>query len=85
MPYTQRITKTGDPRKNQTDIQFMKTNTIKVIATTLAVGLVAGLGSTKVTGDYVTGVAVTVGYLVVAAVVALTVADYRREQRNYIA
>jgi hypothetical protein len=63
----------------------MKTNTIKVIATTVAVGLVAGLSSTKVTGDYVTGVAVTVGYLAVAALVALTVADYRRDQRTYTA
>lgn len=63
----------------------MKTNTIKVIATTVAVGLVAGLSSTKVTGDYVTGVTVTVGYLVVAALVALAMADYRRDQRTYTA
>jgi hypothetical protein len=61
----------------------MKTNTIKVIASTVAVGLVAGLSSTKVTGDYLTGVAVAVGYLAVAALVALTVADYRRDQRTY--
>jgi hypothetical protein len=69
--------------KNQTDIKFMKTNTIQVITTTVAAGLVAGVGSTKVTGDYVTGVAVTVGYFVVAALVALVVADYRRNQRSY--
>lgn len=63
----------------------MKTNTIQVIATTVAVGLVAGVSSTKVTGDYVTGVAVTIGYLVVAALVALAATDYRRNQRNYTA
>ena len=85
MPYTQRVTKNRWPKKNQTDIKFMKTNTIQVITAVVATGLVAGLSSTKVTGDYVTGVAVTVGYLVVAAVVALAVADYRRNQLTYTA
>jgi hypothetical protein len=75
--------KTGDPTKTKEDIKFMKTNTIQIIATTVAAGLVAGVGSTKVTGDYVTGVAITVGYFMVAALVALVVVDYRRNQRTY--
>jgi hypothetical protein len=62
----------------------MKTNTIQAITTTVAAGLIAGFGSTKVTGDYLTGIAVTVGYLAVAALVALAVADYRRN-RTYTA
>lgn len=63
----------------------MKTNTIQVITTTLAVALIAGFGSTKVTGDYVTGVAVAVGYLAVAALVAMAASDYRGSQRDYAA
>lgn len=58
----------------------MKTNTIQAIITTVAAGLIAGFGSTKVTGNYLTGIAVTVGYLAVAALVALAVADYRRNR-----
>lgn len=63
----------------------MKTNTIQVITTTLAVALIAGFGSTKVTGDYVTGVAVAVGYLAVATLVAMAASDYRGSQRDYAA
>lgn len=65
--------------KTQTDINFMKTNTIQVITTTVAVALVAGFGSTKLTGDYLTGVTVSVAYLAVAALVAMAAADYRRQ------
>lgn len=61
----------------------MKTNTIQVITTTVVAGLVAGFGSTKLTGDYLTGIAVTVGYLAVAALVAVAAVDYRRGQRDY--
>ncbi|HEY8993620.1 MAG TPA: hypothetical protein VIM71_02960 [Lacunisphaera sp.] len=63
----------------------MKTNIIPVITTTLTVALVAGFGATKVTGDYVTGLAVAVGYLAVAAVVAMAASDYRGSQRDYAA
>ena len=61
----------------------MKTNTIQVITTTVVAGLVAGFGSTKLSGDYLTGIAVTVGYLAVAALVAVAAVDYRRGQRDY--
>lgn len=63
----------------------MKTNTIQVIATTAAVALIVGFGSTKMTGDYVTGIAVGVSYLAVAALVAMAASDYRGSQRNYAA
>jgi hypothetical protein len=63
----------------------MKTNTIQVIATTFAVAVLAGFGSTKVTGNYLTGVAVAVGYLAVAALVAMAASDYRGSQRDYAA
>ena len=63
----------------------MKTNTIQVITATLAVAVIAGFGSTKVTGDYLTGVAVAVGYLAVAALVAMAASDYRGSQRDYAA
>lgn len=62
----------------------MKTNTIQAIITAVTVGFFAGFASTKITGDYLTGIAVTVGYLAVAALVALAAADYRR-QRSYTA
>lgn len=63
----------------------MKTNTIQLITTTLAVAIVAGLASTKVTGDYVAGAAVGVAYLAVAALVAMAASDYRGSQRDYTA
>lgn len=60
----------------------MKTNTIQTIISGVVAGIVAGIGSTKLTGNFAAGLAITVGYLVVAALVAFAVADYRR-QRSY--
>ncbi len=57
----------------------MKTNTTQVITTAAATGFIAGVGSTQITGDFMTGIAVTVGYLAVAALVFLIAADYRRQ------
>lgn len=57
----------------------MKTNTIQIISTAAATGFIAGVASTQITGDFMTGIAVTVGYLAVAALVILTAADYRRQ------
>ncbi|MFZ5497381.1 MAG: hypothetical protein ACOZE5_18850 [Verrucomicrobiota bacterium] len=62
----------------------MKTNTIQIILSALTVGLFAGFASTRITGDFLTGAAVAVGYIAVAALVALAAADYRR-QRTYTA
>jgi hypothetical protein len=59
----------------------MKTNTIQII-TNVAAAAIAGFGITNIAGDFAVGVAVAVGYLAVAALVALTAADYRR-QRTY--
>jgi hypothetical protein len=63
----------------------MKTNTLQVLTTTIAVAVIAGLGGTKVTGNYVTGIAVAVSYLAVAALVAMAASDYRGSQRSYTA
>lgn len=57
----------------------MKTKMIQIISAAAATGLFVGVASTQITGDYMTGIAVTVGYLAVAALVILTVADYRRQ------
>ena len=61
----------------------MKTNTIQAITITLALATIAGLSGTKVTGNYLTGVAVAVSYLAVATVVAMAASDYRGSQRSY--
>jgi hypothetical protein len=63
----------------------MKTNTLQVLTTTVAVAAIAGFGGTKVTGNYMTGIALAVSYLAVAALVAMAASDYRGNQRNYTA
>lgn len=63
----------------------MKNNTIQAIIATIALGAIVGFSGTKITGDYLTGVAVTVAYLAVAAVVAMAASDYRGSQRSYTA
>jgi hypothetical protein len=83
MPYSWRITRTGDQAKNLTDIKFMKTNTIQVITTTVAIAFAAGFVGTTVTGNYLTGVGVAVAYLTVAALVAIAASDYRGSQRAF--
>lgn len=63
----------------------MKTNTIQAIIATVAVGILLGIGSTKVTGDYLAGLTASLGYMTVAALVAMANIDYRRSQRDYTA
>jgi hypothetical protein len=63
----------------------MNKNTIQVITAAIATGAIIGFGSTKLTGDYVLGAAVAIGYLTVAALVALGNIDNRRSQRTYSA
>ena len=75
--------KEGGFKKPTTDYKFMKTNTIQAIIAAVAAGIVIGLASTKLTGDYVAGLTATLGYLTVGAVVALANIDYRRSQRSY--
>ena len=63
----------------------MNTNTIQVIATTVAVGLIAGFAGTEVTGNLLTGVAIGVSYLTVAALIAMAASDYRSGPKAYFA
>lgn len=77
--------RTGDQAKQPNQLYFMKTNIIQVVTMIFATAFVAGVGGTKVTGDYLTGIAIAVSYLTVAAVVAMAAADYRGSQRAYFA
>lgn len=61
----------------------MKANMIQAVAATVFTGILAGVISSQLTNDYLTAIAVTVGYLAVGALVALIAADYRRNQRGY--
>ncbi len=61
----------------------MKANMIQALAATVFTGILAGVISSQLTSDYLTAIAVTVGYLAVGALVALIAADYRRNQRGY--
>jgi len=63
----------------------MKTNTIKVITASVAAGILAGFGATKVSGDSIIGIAVTVSYLAVVAVIAIAASDYRSSAKPYFA
>jgi len=62
----------------------MKTNTIAII-TSIAIGLVAGFGATRVTGDSILGIAVIVSSLAVAALFVIAAADYRSGSKPYFA
>jgi hypothetical protein len=77
--------KTGANNPKATDLNFMNKNTIQVISAALATGALIGFGSTKLTGDYVIGASAVIGYLTVAALVALGNIDSRRSERNYTA
>lgn len=63
----------------------MKNNMIQTATATAFTGILVGVISSQLTSDYLTSIAVTVGYLAVGALVALISADYRRNQRGYSA
>ena len=63
----------------------MNTNTIQVITTTIAVGLIAGFVGLEATGSILTGVAIGVSYLTVAALIAMAASDYRSGRKAYFA
>jgi len=63
----------------------MKTNTIQAIITSVAIGVVAGFGATRVSGDSVVGIAVTISFLAVAALFVIAAADYRSGAKPYFA
>lgn len=75
----------GIHAKAPTKYISMKTNTIQVIVIAAIAGLLVGFASTKVTGDVVMGFAITLGYLTVAAVTAITARDYRSNLKAYSA
>jgi len=72
------------PKQNQTKTTFMKTNTIAII-TSVAIGLIAGFGATRVTGDSILGIAVIMSSLAVAALFVIAAADYRSASKPYFA
>jgi len=63
----------------------MKTNTIQVITASVAAGILAGFGATKVSGDSAIGIAVTLSYLAVVGVIAIAASDYRSGRKPYFA
>lgn len=74
------------PKANRTtEYKIMKTNKVQVITAILAVAAIAGFAGTKVTGNYLTGFAVTVAYLAVVAVLGMAASDYRNVSRGYSA
>jgi len=60
----------------------MNNNTIQVI-TTFAIGIISGVVGLEVTGNILTGAAIGVSYLTVAAVIAMAVSDYRSNAKAY--
>ncbi len=60
----------------------MNTNIIQV-STTLVVGLVAGFVGIQVTDSLLTGGAIGVSYLTVAALIAMAASDYRSGPKAY--
>ena len=60
----------------------MNNNTIQVI-TTFAIGIISGVVGLEVTGNILTGAAIGVSYLTVAAVIAMAVSDYRSIAKAY--
>ena len=83
MRYTPAITKTGDRPTNTNHINFMNTNMIHIITTTIASALIAALGGMEVTGNVLTGATVGLSYLAVAVMIAIAASDYRGSQRAY--
>ena len=60
----------------------MNNNTIQVI-TTFTIGIISGVVGLEVTGNILTGAAIGVSYLTVAAVIAMAVSDYRSNAKAY--
>ena len=63
----------------------MKTNNLPALITSVAIGLVAGFGATRVTGDAILGIAVVVSSLAVAALFVIAASDYRTGSKPYSA
>jgi hypothetical protein len=63
----------------------MKTNTIHAITAAVLTGLLAGFGSTTVTGNLITGLTVAVSSWAAVALIAMIAADYRSSPKGYFA
>jgi len=63
----------------------MKTNTIQAITSSVVLGVIAGFGATKVSGESVIGIAVTLSGLAVAALFVIAASDYRSGPKAYFA
>jgi hypothetical protein len=63
----------------------MKTNTIHAITAAVLTGLLAGFGSTTVTGNILTGLTVAVSSWAAVALIAMIAADYRSSPKGYFA
>ena len=63
----------------------MKTNTIHAITAAVLTGLLAGFGSTTVTGNVFTGLTVAVSSWAAIALIAMIAADYRSSPKGYFA
>ena len=61
----------------------MKTNTIHAITAAVLTGLLAGFGSTTVTGNMFTGLTVAVSSWAAIALIAMIAADYRSSPKGY--
>lgn len=85
MSYTPPSPKKVTNHENLIRTKFMNTNTIQVITTTVSAGIFAGFIGLAVTGNVLTGAAIGVSYLTVAALIAMAVSDYRSSPKPYFA
>jgi len=85
MSYTPASPKEVTNQENLNRINFMNTNTIQVITSTVAIGIFAGFAGAEVTGNILTGAAIGVSYLTAAALLAMAASDYRSSPKAYFA
>jgi len=85
MPYSRASPKQVTNHENPERTKFMNNNTIQGVATTLSAGIFSGFLGLALTGNILTGVAIGVSYLTVAALIAMAVADYRSGPKAYFA
>lgn len=84
MRYTPGVTKQVTKQVKLNHDKFMNTNTIPVI-TTVGIGFIAGFVGLGTTGNLLTGAAIGVSYLTVAALIAMAASDYRSGPKAYFA
>jgi len=80
--YTPGVTKQVAKQIYLNHDKFMNTNTIPVL-TTVGIGFIAGFVGMGITGNLLTGAAIGVSYLTVAALIAMAASDYRSGPKAY--